>query len=103
MVPRFAGKVEAYKLIMQVEMSTQNIWNRGVRIFQGNLVAELPRADWAEAEAAMPTANVAPCLVCGGAPPNKWGTLFNVRQDVTSKAACKYNRTSTSSSYLSRS
>ena len=36
-------------------------------------------------------------------PRNKWGILFNTRQDVTSKAACKYNRTSTSSSYLSRS
>ena len=32
-----------------------------------------------------------------GPPPNKWGTLFNIRQDV---AACKYNTTSTDSSYL---
>ena len=36
-------------------------------------------------------------------PPNKWGTLFNIRQDVPSRAAWNNNRTSTSSSYLSTS
>ena len=36
-------------------------------------------------------------------PPNKWGTLFNIRQDVTSRAAYKHNRHSTSPSYLSSS
>ena len=29
---------------------------------------------------------------CRGVPPNKLGTLFNLRQDTSSRAADKYNR-----------
>ena len=45
--------------------------------------------------------DVAPCLVLGASPPQQMESLFSVRQDMTSRAASKYNRTSTSSSYFS--
>ena len=48
--------------------------------------------------------NLSPCLVQGPpSPPKQMGSLFNVRQDITRRAACKFNGSSMSSSYLSMS
>ena len=56
--------------------------------------------------------NVAPCLVYGPPslpsllpplPQNTWGPLFNVRQNITNRAAYKYYRHSKSSSHLNMS
>ena len=41
--------------------------------------------------------------LCRGSPANKQGTLFNICQDVTSRAAYKYNINSMVSLYVSTS
>ena len=48
-----------------------------------------------------PTFNTAPCSVKG--PPKQLGSLFNIRQDVTSRAAYKYYIDSMVSLYVSTS